>query len=108
MSQADMERAYTEAVDQLARAVEANRLLTERLQAYEIREAAVRGDCASCSDNGKRPENRDWCGCPHGCGDYQAGFDDGMAEQACDTLAILDRPVGPSHSEEPPARPGEP
>lgn len=41
MSQADMEKAYTEAVDQLARAVEANRLLTERLGAYEMREADI-------------------------------------------------------------------
>ncbi len=42
MSQADLEKAYTEAVDQLARAVEANRLLTERLTAYEIQVAEAR------------------------------------------------------------------
>ncbi len=42
MSQADMEKAYTEAVDQLARAVEANRLLTERLEQQELTLAEVR------------------------------------------------------------------
>ncbi len=107
MSQADMEKAYTEAVDHLARAVEANRLLTERLQAYELREGTVRADCMSVTCS-RHPEHDDGAGCPHGCGDYMAGFDHGMAKQGCDTLAILDRPVGPSHSEEPPARPGEP
>lgn len=42
MSQADMEKAYAEAVDALARAVESNRLLTERLEMYEMQLAALR------------------------------------------------------------------
>ncbi len=89
MSQADMERAYTEAVDQLARAVEANRLLTERLQAYEIRDAAVRRAMNETADD-KHKYSADERGV------------------AISVLDMLDQPVGSSHPEEPPARPGEP
>lgn len=88
MSQADFEKAYTEAVDLLAHAEESNRLLTERLQEYEIREAAVMKVA-------------------HQLFPMQAQRSSYM--DAVESIRdILDRPVGASQDERPPASPGVP
>ncbi len=99
MSQADMEKAYTEAVDQLARAVEANRLLTVRLEAYEIEGCRLRAGIAEIARSAR----------------YNSRMDPDLRKPPArllelirQTLDCLDLPVGASQDGEPPARPGVP